>query len=1046
MFLPHFSIRRPVTATVMVGALVVFGAIGFSRLGISLYPDVDFPMVTVTTTWENARPEEVDGEVTDQLEDAISAVSGIKHIVSQSFLGRSQITVEFELSKDIDVAAQEVRDKVSARLGRIPREADAPVIDKLDINAQPIMWLALTGQQAIEELTRFAGDQVRPMLQRIDGVGEVRLGGAREKEVRLWLYRERLAAYNVGVEEVIAALRAQHVEVPGGTIDSPEKEFVIRTVGQFEGPEEFNELIVTYRQGTPVRLRHLGYAEAGRQESMSPARFTTREGPDKTVALGVSPRSGANQVAIAREVKRVLPQIEAMLLEGMAVRIASDNTRFIEESIAEIRFQLLLGGLAAALTILFFLQNLRTTLISAVAIPTSIVATFATMYWMGFTLNNMSMLALVTAVGLVIDDAIVMVENIFRHRDTLGKGPMRAAYDGSAEVFFAIIATTGALAGVFLPVAFMGGIVGRFFFEFAVTMAFAVLCSTFVAMTAVPMLSSRFLRLDSGKGRVFHVFDRAVDALSRRYRVLLGWALRHRLSVVAVALAALVAGGVVFQRLGKEFITAEDQSRFIVRMKTPLSYSLEKTDLVLQRVEDELRAIPEVSHFFSVSGWGGAQNALTVVTLVPKDQRRRTQKQIQAEINAMLRQVPDTRGIAVDISPLGGGARNEDIQLVVQGPDLEALDRYSQAIMDRLGQTPGYVGISRDLDIGKPEVRLRIDRERAADAGVSVRDVAAAVGALMGGVKVGDYKEGGKSYDVRLRLVKEHRELPEDVGRLWLRGSEGRLVDASGFVSTEVGVGPSVINRTDRQRAATVYANIQNKVLGAALPEVQEIADQILPEEYTTRFAGRAEAFKETGGYVAFAFLLAIAITYMVLAAQFESFVQPLSIMTGLPLAFVGAFGLLYLLGNTFNLFSMIALILLVGLVTKNGILLIEFTNQLRARGLPVYEALVEAGATRLRPILMTAVSTVAGVAPVALGLGVGSESRQPLAVAIAGGILSSTFLTLAVVPVAYSYLDQLSQWRLVARVKDRLLARDHPVGADEDPSSLTPLNREASP
>jgi HAE1 family hydrophobic/amphiphilic exporter-1 len=1046
MFLPHFSIRRPVTATVMVGALVIFGGIGLSRLGISLYPDVDFPVITVTTTWENARPEEVDNEVTDQLEDAVSSVSGIKNITSQSSLGRSQVTVEFELSKDIDVAAQEVRDKVSARLGRIPREADAPVIDKLDINAQPILWLALTGQQAIEELTRFASDQVRPMLQKIDGVGEVRLGGAREKEVRLWLYRERLAAYNVGVEEVIAALRAQHVEVPGGTIDSPEKEFVIRTVGQFQRPEEFNELIVAFRQGTPVRLRHLGYAEAGRQESMSPARFTTREGTDKTVALGIAPRSGANQVAIAREVKRVLPQIEGMLLEGMAVRIASDNTRFIEQSIAEIRFQLLLGGIAAALTILFFLQNLRTTLISSLAIPTSIVATFAAMYAMGFTLNNMSMLALVTAVGLVIDDAIVMVENIFRHRDELGKGPMRAAYDGSAEVFFAIVATTAALAGVFLPVAFMGGIIGRFFFEFAVTMAFAVVCSTFVAMTAVPMLSSRFLQLESPKWRVFHVFDRVMEAASGGYRVLLGWFLRHRLSMVAVAVLALLAGGAIFQRLGKEFITAEDQSRFMVRLKTPLSYSLEKTDLVLQRVEDELRAIPEVSHFFSVSGWGGAQNAVAVVTLVPKDQRKRTQKEVQAQINRLLQQVPDVRGIAVDISPLGGGARNEDIQLVIQGPDLAALDRYSHAIMERLGETPGYVGMSRDLDIGKPEVRVKIDREKAADAGVSVRDVATAVGALMGGIRVGDYKEGGKSYDVRLRLVKEHRELPEDVGRLWLRGREGELVDASGFVATEVGVGPSVINRANRQRAATVYANLQGKVLGDALPEVERIAREILPDGYTTRFAGRAETFQETGRYVAFAFLLAIVITYMVLAAQFESFLQPLAIMTGLPLAFVGAFGLLYLLGNTFNLFSMIALILLVGLATKNGILLIDFTNQLRARGLGVHEALVEAGATRLRPILMTAVSTVAGVGPVAVGLGVGSESRQPLAVAIAGGMISATFLTLAVVPVVYSYLDQLAGWRALGWVKDRLLAREHPNAAGHGAPNPVNPNPEALP
>jgi HAE1 family hydrophobic/amphiphilic exporter-1 len=1026
MFLPHFSIRRPVAASVLVGALVVFGLIGVSRLGVSLYPDVDFPNVTVSTRWENARPEEIDNQVTDQLEDAISAISGIKHITSQSSQGRSQITVEFELTKDLDVAAQEVRDKVSARLRRLPSDAEVPVIDKLDINAQPILRLALTGQHAIEDLTRFAQDEVRPLLQRIEGVGEVSLGGARQKEVRLWLYRDRLIAHNVGVDEVMAAVRAQHAEIPGGRIESADKEFLIRTVGEFATPEAFNELIVAWREGTPVRLRHVGYAEAGREESLSVARFTTKEGVSRTVSVNVAPRSGANQVAIARAVKNMLPEIRGMLLEGMTLHIATDTTEFIEQSIDELKFQLFLGGLAAALTILLFLQNARTTLISALSIPTSVIAAFAAMYGMGFTLNNMTMLALVTAVGLVIDDSIVTVENIYRHRDALGKGPRRAAFDGSGEVYFAILATTAALAGVFLPVAFMGGLVGRLFFEFAVTMAFAVACSTFVAMTVVPMLSARVLTVNRDKGRVFRAFDRAIGALSAIYRRLLVWALRRRLAVVGLAALALVAGGYLFQNLGKEFITAEDQSRFTVRIRTPLAYSLDKTDELLRRVEGHLRAIPEVSHFFSISGIGGsAQNAIAIVTLVPKGERSRSQQEVQREINGILRTIPDLRGVAADISPLGGGARNEDIQLVIRGPRLEALDRYSQEIMERLEQTPGFVGLTRDLDVGKPEVRVRIDREKAADAGVSVRDVASAVGALMGGVQVGDYKEGGRTYEVRLRLVPEHRELPSDVERIWVRSRDGRLVDASGFVSVEVGVGPSVINRLDRQRSATVYANLEGLVLGEALPRVRALAEEVLSDGYTIKFAGRAETFGETGQYVAFAFTLAIILTYMVLAYQFESVLQPLAIMTGLPLAFVGAFGLLSLLGNTFNLFSMIALILLVGLATKNGILLIDFTNQLRAKGLGVHDALVEAGTTRLRPILMTAVSTVAGVVPVALGIGVGSESRQPLAVAIAGGILSSTFLTLAVVPVVYSYLEQLAGWRLVGWARGKIFAKD---------------------
>lgn len=457
MFLPDISIKRPVTATMLVLALVIFGLIGVSRLGVSLYPQIDDPVVTVSTIWQNARPEEVDNEITDILEDAVSGVSGLKHIVSESQEGRSRITITFELGKDIDVAAQEVRDKISARLRRLPSDADIPVVDKLDINAQPIMWLAVTGQRAIEDLTYFADVQIRPLLQKIEGVGEVSVGAGREKQIHIRLLRERLAAYRIGVDEVIDAIRRQHLEIPGGKIDSLEKEFLIRTIGKFESAAAFNDLIVTYREGAPIRLGLLGTVEAGRDESRPAGRFTQDGETLTTAALRISPRSGANEVAIARAVKKALPEIRRILPEGMDVHIATDTTRFIEQSIAEIKTQLVFGGIAAALVILLFLQNIRTTLISAVAIPTSIIATFACIYTLGFTLNNMTMLGLVLAVGLVIDDAIVMVENIYRHRSDLGKGPMQAAFAGSHEISFAIIATTLVMAGVFLPVAFMGG-------------------------------------------------------------------------------------------------------------------------------------------------------------------------------------------------------------------------------------------------------------------------------------------------------------------------------------------------------------------------------------------------------------------------------------------------------------------------------------------------------------------------------------------------------------------------------------------------------------
>ena len=1023
MFLPDFSIRRPVAAFMMIAALVVFGVIGVTRLGISLYPNVDFPMITVTTVWENARPEEIDNQITDKLEDAISGVSGIKHISSQSMQGRSRIIVEFELDKDVDIASQEIRDKISVKLRELPTNAESPIIDKLDINAQPIIWLSVRGQQSIEEITKVADEQLRPILQKIDGVGEVRVGGAREKEVHLLLKRKSLAAYDLGVGDVIRAVRSQHIEIPGGKIESRDKEFLIRTMGEFATPEAFNELIVAYRGGNPIRIKDLGRAVSAREETTALARFTTKESSRRTVGLGISPRSGANQVEISRAMQAALPRIRALLPDGMEVLVATDSTQFVEQSIAEVQFQLILGGLIAALVILVFLQNFRTTLISAVAIPTSIVATFACMYWMGFTMNNMSMLALITAVGLVIDDAIVMVENIYRHRTDLKKGPFQAAFEGSHEIAFAVVATTLALSGVFLPVAFMAGMVGRFFFEFAVTLSFAVVCSTFVALTVVPMLCARFLTVSDHQNLVFRLFNGMMEGIEAVYRPLITWCLRHRLTVLAVGVAALVGGGMIFQLLGKEFVTEDDRSQFMVRLETPLSYSIDNTDRVLKSLEAKMIKLPEVQHFFSVAGYDGSNKGIAIVTLYPAGQRTKSQTEMMVEVRRLMATLPDVRGGVSPLSPLGGASRNEDIQLVIQGRSIEGLDRYSKLIMKRLGETPGYVGITRDLEIGKPEVRVSIDRERAADLGVSVENIATAVAALLGGAKVTDYQEGGKRYDVRVRLAERQRLLPEDIRRIYVRAGDGRLLDVSSFITMKTGVGPSVINRLDRSRAATVYASLEGKILGDALPEVQRIADEVLPEGYTTKFSGRAETFQETVGYIAFAFMLAIVLTYMVLAAQFESFIQPFAIMTGLPLSFIGAFGLLYLLGNTFNLFSMIGLVLLVGLATKNGILLIDYANQQRAKGVGVHEALIEAGTTRLRPILMTAVSTIGGVIPVALGMGIGAESRQPMAVAIAGGMMSSTVLTLVVVPVIYSYLDQLANWRVFGAFKRRIMA-----------------------
>ena len=1039
MFLPELSIRRPVTVTVMVLLFVIFGIIGMGRLGILLFPDVDFPVISVSTTWLNARPEEVDNNVTDELEDSLGGIEGIKHISSESYQGLSRIMIEFELFKDVDVASEEVRDKVFRVINNLPEDSESPLIEKIDINANPVIWMAFFGQRSIEELTDYADKTIKPLFQKLKGVGDVWVYGQKRK-VRIWLNRDRLARYNLGVDEIIRAIKAQHIEVPGGKVESLSKEFLIRTMGEFPTEEMFNELIVAYRQGSAIRIRDMGYAEAGREDFVSETRYSSdKKLVYKAAAIGIAPRSGANEVEMARLVKKEAENIRKQLPPGTFLEIASDDTDFIESSIKEVKLQLILGGIAAALVVLLFLQNIRTTIFTSIAIPTSIISTFAAIYAFGFTINNLTMLALVTAVGLVIDDSIIMEENIYRHRFELNKPAMRAALEGSREIGFAVIASTLTLAGVFLPVAFMGGLVGRFFKEFALTMAFAVGWSMVVALTLEPMLASRFLKAGGEKWLLFRTFDALMGRLRTLYRQGITWVLDHRYVVNLLIVLALVGGGIFLRFIGKEFVTSEDKSQFLISIENPLSYSIYKTDGVVRQIEKFIQEMPEVKNYWVISGASPsfvpeASKGLLYVNLVSKDERKKSQLELMAEVRQKIKTIPDTIGLVSELSMVGGGTRGEEIQLVLQGPSLQGLDTYSRKIMGRMAKIRGIVDIDRSLELEKPEVRIKINRDKAADLGVDARTIADTVGALMGGVDVVEFKSQGESYDVRLRLLDEERTVPKDVDQIWIHTQKGETLNLASLVTLETGVGPSVISRLDRQRAVFIFANLaKGKTLGEAKQEINKMLDEELPEGYAYKYMGRSEAFGETIYYLAFAFALATILTYMILSAQFESFIFPLSIMMGIPLSFIGAFGLLFITGNTLNLFSMIGLILLVGLPAKNGILLVDRTNQLRKEGLPLKEAIVEAASTRLRPILMTAVSTTAGVLPVALGFGIGSESRQPIGVAIAGGILSSTLLTLVVVPVIYNYLDRFTQISIFTKIKKRVWA--HEEERRENPS-----------
>lgn len=1018
-------------ATMMTALLLVLGLLGAERLGVDYFPDVAIPIVTISTVWENARPDELDNDVSDELEDAVGEVSGIKHIASRSMEGASFTIVDFELARDVDLAAQEVQEKVAGRLGDLPEGAEKPVLDRLDVNASPVVWLCLYGRYPIEELTEYARNTIRPALQKLDGTGRVQLRGAREREVRIWLDRDRLTAYGLPVAEVIAAVQRRHVEVPGGKIESAHKEFLVRTMGEFQTPEAFNDLIVAYRGGAAIRLRDVGRAEKGRQDSQSIARYTDASGRTfQGVGIGVVPRSGANKVAVAQRAKAEIGEIRRLLPPGMHFVLSADRSEFIENSIDEVQFQIVAGGLMAAVSIYLFLQCLATTVIASIAIPASLLATFGFMYFMGFTMNNLTMLGLSMAVGLVIDDAIVMVENIYRHRRT-GKTALAAALDGSREVGFAVIATTLALAGVFLPVAFMGGIVGKFFTEFGLTVAAAICLSTFIALTLIPMLSSRFLRVPGEKLRLLHLFDRAMEGLTARYRVLLAAALRRRGLVAALAAAAFAAGLGILAVIGVNFITNEDEARFLVRLETPLSYSLEKTDRIVSRVAAMVSQTPGVSNAIAISGFSGqsdrpqANKGVIFVTLAHQSRRQRHQLEIMAELRAKLASIPDLQALVTYESLLGSSTQDADLIVSIRGPDIAELDRLSRELISRMQKLPGYTDLDRDLELGKPEVQVEVNRGLCADLGVDVADIASTIGALIGGRDIAEFKQRGKSYDVRVRLLPGERSRPDDLADLRVRTAAGGLAELGRFISLRHGFGPSVINRLDRQRSVTIFANLDGHVLGDAMPEIDAILAELLPPGYSHLYRGEAEAFQETGYYIAIAFILAVVLTYIVLATQFESFVHPLTIMAALPLCFVGAFGMLLITGNSLDLFGMIGLVLLVGLVTKNGILLVEFANQRRAGGLDTAHALIEAGAVRLRPILMTAVSTVAGILPVALGLGVGSETRQPMALVVAGGMLSSTVLTLIVIPVIYASLDAFTHRSAFTCLRRRLVADD---------------------
>lgn len=1020
MWLADTSVKRPVFATMVIMALVVLGAVSYPEIGVDLFPKVDFPIVTISTHLKGASPEVIDVDITDKIEGAVNTINGVKSITSSSTEGDSRITVEFVLERDIDLAVQDVREKVALIRNKLPQDIDEPRIAKVDPDATAVMWLNLSGQKTVRELSTYVDEVLREQLQRINGVGDIQLGGLQLRQVRVWLDASKLRAYGLSASDVMVALQRQNVELPGGRIESVSKEYTIKVKGEFQNVADFNDLVIAYDKGAPVRLRDIGKAEDGMEERRSIVRFNGIP----AVGMGVQKQSGTNTVAVVNLVKQEIAKINKTLPPGMTLNIAIDQSTFIKRSIAEVQKHLILGGLFAILAVFVFLRNVRTTLISAVALPISIVSTFALIRAFGFTFNNMTMLALTLSVGLLIDDAIIVIENIYRHVEE-GMAPREAATFATSEIGLAVMATTFAIVAIFLPVAFMKGMIGRFFLQFALTVVFSVMVSLLVSLTLTPMLASIFLkrvalRPENQTGatvvikphRLAESFERGYKKLEEVYRHLLAFSLNHRVMMLVGALVIFVGSLYLTTFMGKEFTPPEDQGQFIVRLEAPIDYSLEKANELFLPAEQILRQMPEVRAVYYVLGIGGAVNrAMMMTSLIPKSERKKTQMDLKKEIRQKLSRFPGLKVSAEDFSMIGGGQRQVPIQYSVRGPDLLAIQAYTKQIAGEFAKKPGIVDVDTSLEMGKPELKIFIDRDKAADLGVDVWTVAEAINLLISGeTDVTKYKDElrGKRYDLRIRLNPEERRDPDDLGKLYVRSRDGRLVELRNLVRIQEGGGPSVINRVDRQRAITLFASLEEKPLGAAIQDLNRIAEKILPPDYLPKYRGQADTMGESFGYLLFAIILGVLMAYMVLAAQFESFVHPFTVLLAMPLSFIGAFSALLLTGNTLSIFSFIGLILLMGLVKKNGILLVDYTNVLRARGLSRREAILQAGPVRLRPILMTTFAMVFGMIPVAFGMGEGAETRAPMGIAVIGGLLTSLFLTLVVVPAAYDLFDDM--------------------------------------
>ncbi|TAK17074.1 MAG: RND transporter [Acidobacteria bacterium] len=1019
MLLSNLSIKRPVFATVMMLALVALGITSYRRLAIDLWPDVEVPVISIVTAFPGASPESVEREVSKRIEEAVNPIAGVKHVSSISREGVSQVIVEFTLEARPDQAIQEARTKIAAIRGDLPQAISEPIIEKLDIVGGPIVSLAVRSTaMAPRELTTFVDKKIKTRLENVDGVGKVDLVGTVKREVNVELRPDKLEALGMGVDELRSGLGAENVDTPLGRMTKGASEIPLRVQGKAKSVDEFRSMVVAYRSGRPVALGDVADVRDGIEEVRSLALVNG----SPAVALDVLKQTGANAVGVADAIKKEMEKITRDLPAGTAIDVVRDGSVFIRESVADVQQTLVIGGLLTVFIVFVFLNSWRSTIITGLTLPISVISSFIVMYFGGMTLNTMTLMGLSLAIGLLIDDAIVVRENIVRHLER-GEDHFEAARKGTSEIGLAVLATTFSVVAVFVPVAFMKGIIGRFFFAFGITVAFAVLVSLFVSFTLDPMLSSRWMDPDIARtgrrnpiARTLDAFNRWFDRTADRYRAVIGWALDRRKTVAGLATAAFVLGVALMGRLESEFVPQPDEGEFVTVFTTAPDASIAETRGRLDAVLSTLGAVPGVDRTYASIGAGDAgtvRDARVYVKLVPRDRRDRTQKEIERDVRARLAKIP---GIVPSLLPASAMFSRKPLFAAVRGEDIAQLKEYSQRLKDRLYGVRGIVDLEATLEHDTPEYRLIIDRERAGDAGVNTAVVADTLGSLVGGRAITTFEdEDGEARQVRIRLPAADREDATQLAALQLSLRRPSAADGSvllpiqSLARYELGTTPSEINRRDLSREAVVSANLDRLPLGTAVAEVTRVSAALaMPQGYKVVLSGEGDDMEESFRYMSEALVLSVVFVYLILAAQFESFVDPLAIMLSLPLSVVGMAGMLTLTGDTINVMSLIGLIMLMGLVTKNAILLVDYAKVLRAQGMARREAVIEAGRTRLRPIVMTSAAMIFGMLPLALAIGAGAEFRAPMARAVIGGLITSTVLTLVVVPVVYTLLEDV--------------------------------------